>query len=62
MSDKHWQLFEGRYFDLRLLSRIRRHGRKIYGIYSGAPVIIAEYSTIEDAKYGRSYLRRRVAR
>lgn len=62
MSSAHWLLFEGRKFDLCLLSRIRRRGRKIYGIYSGAPVIIAEYSTIEDAKYGRSYLRRRSAR
>lgn len=62
MSSRRRVFFEGRYFDLRLLSRIRRRGEKIYGIYSGAPVVLAEYSTIEDAKYGRSYLRRQGAR
>ena len=54
--------FEGRYFDLRRLSRIRRHGRNLYARYFGAPVIMAEYPTLENAQYGRAYLRRRGAR
>jgi len=54
--------FEGRYFDLRRLSRIRRRGRTIYALYGGAPIIMHSYDSLELAREGRAYLRRRGAR
>jgi len=54
--------FEGRTFDLSRLSAVRRHGRRIYATYYDAPIIMASYDGIDDAKQGREYIREKTGK